>query len=77
MDVKKIACVASSVMVYIWSAERLEYKRRSRERFWKLHKFAAPLLLFSSSVLDTANKASYENTGDQVAIALIRIKYLD
>ena len=68
MDVKKIACVASSVM---------EFKRRSREGFWKLHKFAAPLLLFSSSVLDTANKASYENTGDQVAIALIRIKYLD
>ena len=30
-----------------------------------LLKFAAPLLLFSSSALQTANNASYENTSDQ------------
>ena len=30
-----------------------------------LLKFAAPLLLFLSSALDTANNASYENTSDQ------------
>ena len=30
-----------------------------------LLKFAAPLLLFLSSALDTANDASYENTSDQ------------
>ena len=30
-----------------------------------LLKFAAPLLLFSSSTLHNANNASYENTSDQ------------
>ena len=30
-----------------------------------LLKFAAPLLLFLSGALDTANDASYENTSDQ------------
>ena len=30
-----------------------------------LLKFAAPLLLFSSSALDTANNASYENINEQ------------
>ena len=30
-----------------------------------LLKFAAPLLLFLSSALQTANNASYENTSDQ------------
>ena len=30
-----------------------------------LLKFAAPLLLFLSSALDTANNASYENTSDK------------
>ena len=30
-----------------------------------LLKFAAPLLLFLSSALDTANDASYENASDQ------------
>ena len=33
--------------------------------FLKLGKFAALLLLFLSSALDTANNASYENTSDQ------------
>ena len=65
MDVKKLACVDSSVIACIWSVERLDEKRRGREGFGMLLKFAAPLLLFLSGALDTANDASYENTSDQ------------
>ena len=65
MDVKKLACVDSSVIACIWSVERLDEKRRGREGFGMLLKFAAPLLLFLSSALDTANDASYENASDQ------------
>ena len=65
MDVDTLACVDSSLMVSIRSVERLEYKRRGREEPGMLLKFAAPLLLFSSSTLQTANNASYENTNDQ------------
>ena len=65
MDVETLACVDSSLMVSIRSVERLEQKRQGREGPGMLLKFAAPLLLFSSSALQTANNASYENTNDQ------------
>ena len=62
MDMETLACVDSSLTVCIRSVERLEQKRRGRERFWILLKFVAPLLLFSSSASQTAKNASYENT---------------
>ena len=65
MDVKTLACVDSSLMVCIWSDERLELKRRGREKFGMLPKFAATLLLFLSRALDTVNNTIYENMSDQ------------
>ena len=61
MNVKTLACVDGSLMVCIWSVEQLEW---GCEGFGMLLKLAAPLLLFSPGVLDTANNASYGNTSD-------------
>ena len=44
--------------------------------FEMLLTLAAPLLLFSSSALDTANNASHENTSDEVASTSICFTYL-
>ena len=65
MDVKTLASVDNSLNMCIGSVERLELKRRGREKFGMLPKFAATLLLFLYRALDTVNNTNYENMSDQ------------